>query len=754
MVTLAAAYPLKTSWQLQQDVWESNLEPWNNRSIVNWALYLYRGSGDTPWNNGASSFGVSGPGGFSGAFGAYRFGSTGIGTNYSGTPVGGRVLIASGAAWVQHAADGSLSVLMSASHAAAATLGTASIGATWITMSTLTQPPWPPIGVSAAYVSDSQVNVAWSNSYPTNGVPTVNEIDRSVNGAGFVRVANISPASSLLIGALPNQKIVARVHASNGAGGSGWSASSNAVFTTPAAPANVTATKDADLDITVAWTSQVAFVEHQHVVEHGTVLAGVTTWDGSPLGTVNAGVGSFEHVDPDPSKVHVYRVSAKNTDTAARQSSKVSSNTVQLLVAPNKPTFPALPLYRDKAADFVLPWTHNPVDTTPQSAYEVEYSTNAGSSWSSTGKVLSAVQSDTVPAGGFAADVTLTFRVRTWGQASSGGADGTGASPWSDSRSVTFKTRPVASIVSPVDASEWPEADLIVQLGFSQAEAASFVRATIRLLEDGEVLEQVVSTTLASTALATRLLNGGTYSLSVTVLDSNGLVSDPVESTFTVAYTLPVAAGVALTYLQDSGWVQLDLSIQPAGVGEAEAVSVTVTRTIDGETQVVIDRYPVTEPVVTILDTTPTIRGSNEYLVRTYSEDGATADVLAALVTAERAFAFLSSGPGYSDVVSVAGSLRISAAPSREKALFKAAGRRRAIPQFGDARSLEVSGSATLTPGLGSTPQEFEAFILDAGVVCYRDPSGRRMFGTVDGSVESPSSLISAVEFTVREADW
>lgn len=751
MATLAAAYASKPSWRLELDVWETNLEAWANRSYSNWALYIVRGNGDTPWNNGNTAFSVSGPGGVSGVIGPYRFGSTGSGTNWSGTPVGGRVLIASGGAWVGHAPDGSLGIQYAASHAAGATLGTASFGATWITFTKLTQAPWPPISVGLAYVSESQAQVTWANQWPSNGAATINEIDRQVNGGGWVRVANVSPTSSLVIGVGPNQKVQARVHASNGAGGSGWSQASNPIYTTPSPPSNVTATKDAALDITVAWSPQVAFLEHTHVIEHGTVSAGVTTWDGSPLGVVGAGVTSFKHVDPNPAHVHVYRVFAKNTDTAARQSTKIPSNSVQLLVAPNKPTFPTMPAFVDRGVDFVVTWAHNSVDTTAQSAYEVQYSTNGGSSWTSTGKVSSAVAANTVPAGGFGANVQLTFRVRTWGQATSGGSDGTGASPWSDTRSVTFKTRPVMSIVSPADESEWPEADLLVQLGFSQAESASFVQAQVVLSQGGADLESVTSTTLAGTPMLTRLLDGGTYTLTVTGRDSNGLLSDPVVAVFDVAYTLPVPASVAVTYLRSAGMAQLDLGIVAAGAGESEAEFVTVTRSIDGVEETVVDRYPVVVGDLTLLDTTPTIHGTNTYRVRTYSGDGATTDVMAVLVTAERAFAFLSTGQGFADAVAFAGNLEVAASPARSMVLVEAAGRRKPIPLFGSARSLEVSGSVTLTPGLGSSPQEVEDFVLDAGVVCYRDPSGRRVFGALNGSLASPSSVVSTFQFKVTE---
>ena len=84
--------------------------------------------------------------------------------------------------------------------------------------------------------------------------------------------------------------------------------------------------------------------------------------------------------------------------------------------------------------------------------------------------------------------------------------------------------------------------------------------------------------------------------------------------------------------------------------------------------------------------------------------------------------------------------------------MFAAAGRKRPIALFGTNGDLVVSGTVDLAPECGSTPQEVEEFILTAGVVCYRDPSGRRIFGVLTGELSSPNGLISALQFKVRES--
>lgn len=617
-----------------------------------------------------------------------------------------------------------------------------------LTLAKLTTVPGVPTGVSLVRNSDSQATVSWADTSPSNGQPTSDQIRTSVNGAAFSQIASIAPASSLVIAVAGNQKILAQVRATNSAGSSAWSASSNAIFTTPAAPTGVAATKDASLDITVAWTPNVGFAEHQHVIEHGTVTGGVTTWDGSPLATVAAATSSFKHVAPNPAQVHVYRVSAKNTDTGALQSAKVLSNQVQLLVAPNKPTLPAIAPFADKAAAYVFGWTHNPADTTPQSAYEVEYSTNGGSSWTSTGKVASTTSSKTFAAGTYTAGQQLTLRVRTWGQATTGGSDGAGASPWSDLAAVTFKTRPVVTITGPVDAGTYEQAALNVQLGFAQAEGATFVSASIGLYEGATLLEQLASTTLASTVMTTRVANGGAYTVKVTVLDSNGLTSALAESDFAVEYTEPVAAAVTATYLEDSGIGQLALTIPDPGVGEVAAVSVSITRRIDEVTETVVNQFPV-EASLTFPDWTPTIHGDNVYTVTTISADGATTEVDVTMSTAENQWAFLSRG---SDIIRFFGNINFGASPSVDTVVKPMAGRKVPIALFGENTSLVVDGSATIFTSEGSSVDEVEKFLLKPGVVCYRDPSPRRMFGALFASQPDRGPKVSGFQYRVVEA--
>jgi hypothetical protein len=660
--------------------------------------------------------------------------------------------IGSGTSTVTHNTDGTKTASGSyaANDSAGGNFGSAN-GSWSLALTTIVATPGVPTSAACSYVSDTQISVSWARPTVTNNAPNTSQVRTAINGATAVELSAISATLSVTITTAANQKIVASVRETNGTGSSAWSTAANAVYTTPAPPTDVVAAKDASLNIVLTWAPHVAFTEHQHIVEHGTVSGGTTTWDGSVLATVAAGTSTYTHTSPDAADVHIYRVFAKNTATGTLESSKLESNSVQLLAAPNKPTLPALSSFQDKAKDFVVPWSHNPVDTTPQTAYELGYSTNGGGVWSTTGKITSATSSKTFAASTYAADVALTVRVRTWGEATSGGAEGTGASDWSDLATVTFKTRPVVTITAPADGGTLTRSALTVELGFSQAESATFVNATIEVYNDTPtLLETLVSTTRASTLMGTSVADGATYTVKVTLIDSNGLVSDEVDSTFDVSYTLPVAAVVTATYLEDSGIGQIGITIADPGAGEVAATLVTITRVIGGASEAVITDYPKAASL-TILDMTPTISGTNSYTVTTTSADGATAGTPVDMVTAEGEWGFMSTGEGYSEIIQFGGNFTFNISPTVDSALIKTAGRSRPVALYATTGGLEVGGSCLVAEGFGSTADEIEAFLKISGKGCYRDPSGRRVFGQITGNISRENSVIGSFSYNVTE---
>lgn len=617
--------------------------------------------------------------------------------------------------------------------------------------------PAAPTGLTATRISDAVVRLNWTQpSSGSNGGVVNHVIQRRVNQpagtgteVGWDSGTIISPGVTATVSVSPNEKWEYRVYARNSIGQrvSGISAP---VYTTPGAPTGVAAAKLANQDIRVTFTENVDYAEHEHEVWHGSVAGGVTTWDGAALATLGSGVVSYTHVSPNASVVHIYQVRAK---AGTLYSTYAQSNSVQLLAPPNKPTVPAIPAFADKALAFTFPWTHNSADTTPQSAYEFSYSTNGGVGWTSTGKVAGSASSRVIAANTYAANAVLQMRVRTWGQAATGGSGGTGASPWSDIKSVTFKTRPTTSITAPANGGTLADATVRVNLTFGQTEGASFVKAELRLSKTTGgtvVLEDLDTTQLNGTRLATQVENGVSYTLRARVLDSNGIWSNYSIVAFSVVYLPPVLPVVTLDYLQDTGWGQINITIPDPGAGQSAVETVSISRRIDGIVEPLIVNFPASQEM-TFFDTTPTIHGTNTYIITVTTALGSQRTIFQDLVTEECRRAFLSKGGDYSSVVAFGGNLEVGESLSVASSTMQAAGRTKPIGLYGVETSVQLKVSSYVFEDFGSTLPELRSFLLVPGKACFRDATGRRTFGSVRGSVDYRKTKRGDFEFTLTE---
>jgi hypothetical protein len=727
-----------SSGLIRVDVSNSGGDVGNNRSLVSWAFYLIeRAVNNSTFGSATASVDWIGQGQL--WSGSFSFDWRGAGQQVT--------TIAAGNFAINHNPDGTGSVTIGGNMNATGTGGAggpASV-AQGINLTKLSSAPGTPTGVAAARVTDTQINLTWAQSSPSNGQPDSNQIDRSVNGGAFERILDIAATNSASISAAANQKLIYRVSAWNGyVGSSGTSAPSTPIYTTPAAPSNVVSTKSANLDIWTQFVSNVAYSEHEHEIWHGVVGVG---WDAAPLATLPAGTLGYNHVAPSASQVHVYMVRSK---AAGLYSTYTEGNSVQLLVAPNKPTVPAMPAVADKTQAVQYSWIHNSVDTSPQRKYEMSLSSDGGVSWSSQGVITTPTALYTLPGNTFPANTNLQSRVRTWGSATTGGAEGTGASPWSDTRTLTFKTVPTATVTVPANGSVLNDSTVRVTVGFAQPEGAIFVQAIVQLYQGATLLYEGASSIQSGITIPRTLANGQNYTVQARVQDSNGLWSAWGTSTFSVTYLQPVPAGVTVSYLPETGFGQLNLTIPAPGAGQSAATKVTITRKINGVEEVVVRDYPTTA-AMTFLDTTPTIHGTNLYTVTTTSALGSQVSTTATLVTAELRRAFLSKGPGF-DVVGVFGAnLSVDESLSVASDTVEAAGRTKPIGLYGVETSVKLKVSSFLYEGFGSDVDKMRSVLLVPGKACYRDASGRRVFGTAEGSVSYKRVPRGDLSFTIVE---
>ena len=138
-------------------------------------------------------------------------------------------LIASGTTRFGHKADGTSTVTLAATMGNTGTAGAGGPVNVSVNVPTtpLKQKPGVPNNVSAARVSDTQGTVSWANTGANNAGATKNQVYCSVNNGPFSKILDISVTTSTNVVLTPNNTYVYQVSASNSAGTSDNSASTD-----------------------------------------------------------------------------------------------------------------------------------------------------------------------------------------------------------------------------------------------------------------------------------------------------------------------------------------------------------------------------------------------------------------------------------------------------------------------------------------------------------------------------------------------
>ena len=251
-------------------------------------------------------------------------------------------------------------------------------------------PPNAPTGCAVARNSDTSHTVTWTNVSATSAArPYVGlYVERwdNVTNAWAVIKAVKAISSFTDTSTVGDRRYQYRVRAYNGGGKSAY-ATSGTIETTPALPANLTASRPA-ISVLVSWTNK------------STIATSIQVWhsvngvmDGSPLATLSSAASSYTHVSASVTATHVYYVkTVSSTRTSALSG---PSRAVVSAKSPNMPTGLAPSGTRlDVASDIELSWSHSPGDGTTQTAFKVKWRPQGTSVWTlPTGQVLDATAS-------------------------------------------------------------------------------------------------------------------------------------------------------------------------------------------------------------------------------------------------------------------------------------------------------------------------------------------------------------------------
>lgn len=487
------------------------------------------------------------------------------------------------------------------------------------------------------------------------------------------------------------------------------------ISTTPAAPVDVVATKvDTSIEITFARGASYP-VAHELWHKAGTAPPVL-------LQTLTAGTTEYTHASPSNLVPHTYLVRAKSASPVL-YSKYTESNEVKLAAPPNPPSLDLAAVGDITADPVTTTWTHNPVDSSAQRQYQVRTRLLGTTTWTTgsiqAGKASSYTWNPSTWTNGQVAEI----EVRTWGVHAN-------PSPYSATATVRFSATPVATILVP--ETDYHRPTLTAEWSYYQGENLPQAQWYAELLnQDGATLQiRQGSGTTALAEFSVVLPDQTSWTLRLSVRSGAGLWSQFVEQEFSVDYPAPPVPLISVEYLPGSGSVEIGIENPPAEGEQPEAVYNQIFRSInDGPW---IEIAPEVATNGTLFDPIPTVAGSNRYRAVAWSDLPSTAEAEPAeVVIVGSGMVFVNYGPGFGQVLKFWGNPKLSGSTARPKTMRRYANRRRSVAYlgFGVAQDVKVSGRLTPDTSPLSAWEEANEVATD---ICYRDPTGRRIFGTFD----------------------
>ena len=597
--------------------------------------------------------------------------------------------------------------------------------------------PTVPSGVSASYVSDSQINVAWTNNTTVASYVYLYRWDNVGNAWNQIATLASTTVAYQDLTTIADRRYCYAVAAVNLGvlSGSTWSGYVN---TTPAAPINAVASKSGT-SITVTWTNKATY---STLVEVWHAANGV--WDGAAIASLAGTATSYTHSSVNTAQTHQYRVRAVNT----RNSDYATTGVVQLLTAPLAPTIVASKLVYDAALEQVaITWVHNSVDSTIQTAAEARISILGANTWTTYTKTTETTHTFTTPTNGH----SYELQVRTKGGYASFGA-------WSASQIVTASATPSVTINSPVGTVLSLTAVLALGWTFYDPESTSQAAWVATLSKAGQELEELTGSSEKTCTFKTALANDTSYVVTVQAQDGSGLWSAPASRTYTTDFVDPPTGTLTIAFEPEYGRSTMDIVTPAPAIGQADPIYAQVFR--DGV--LIADNL---NPVSSTIDYVPAINTNVVYTVVVWSAIPTSSISEDYVVSTATPWVFINGGNGFAQVARLLGNPSVEESVQREKVLHQFAGRTKPVEFLGSSRSrtYKLSGNVEGINN-GSELGEWTAFedIADLPApLVYRDPMGRRSFVSIgevsishDAKTTGDKGNLASVSATLTEIDY
>lgn len=554
-------------------------------------------------------------------------------------------------------------------------------------------------GLTATRNSDNQISLIWTR----NGVYSGAVVHRRMNDGAWQQVGTPGGNANAFTDTttVANRKYEYRVIGRAGNALSvGWSNVAS-VYTTPVAPTGISASRQGS-GIVVNASGKPPYATSYDVRDGATQIA-------------TAVALPWIHANPNAAVPHTYQVRARVGGLIGPWST--SSNTVQLLTPPNAPAglAPNGAVVPDDQ-DVTFRWTHNPVDSSDQSAYELRYRLNGGA-WTTLSGTTASERAVTLGVG------AIEWQVRTKGTHPDFGA-------WSSVAAFSVVSRPGVAIVQP-DTS-WDASTLPVEWTYFQPQDRPQSAWQVQLLNaDDEIVETRSGSGAATTVTLTRRLTEGHWTVNVQAATGD-VWSDWASSSFDVVFDPPATPSITAEWDEEQGGVSLTVTVGEDGDAPA-TVEILIERSVDGaETW---EQVAVVAADANLVDWESLTFGITAYRATAFTSEGA-ASIAQAEANARSGALWLSGGAGFGVTARLPFDPAVTITAERERTLKQYAGRSLPVAYTGEARSRVVAVSGRTTdrdPDTADVDTLTRVAQAEQDDFLFRDPDGRRIYGSIGG---------------------
>lgn len=409
-------------------------------------------------------------------------------------------------------------------------------------------PTWTPnavTNVSHTRDSDTKNTVSWTRNATTARPYSSLKIERSVDGGSYSEIASISGSSTSYsdTSASANHCYSYRVRPYNSAGYGSYSSGTTTTYNTPAAPTLLTVSRSGETSVDIEITNPAitaTSLELQRSPD-AEIWETVATLTGSPVTTAtdNPGGGTF-----------YYR--ARNLRDTLVSEYSPTSDAVVTICAPAAPTLvsPASGMtYPSNTEQFIFGFTHNSIDGSAQSAAEVDYSTDGGTTWTT---VSLTTETQAVVNIQFSDNTTITWRARTKGVHADFGE-------YSETRLFYVMQAPSITVETPTEEEMVSNMPIPIALSYTDG-VSSLAAVSISISDEAGnvVFKKDLGTTLETTIEITDWLpdDKTTYKIDV-VARSTSILQATTTRTFYVQFVAPNAGEIDLDPDPETGYMNI-----------------------------------------------------------------------------------------------------------------------------------------------------------------------------------------------------